>query len=270
VVPYLHNHGLPEEDSVSFKEGLFRGRVSAEDSVEIAVVDLPHISNFTDFDALALEPDVRLVVIRRLEDLIRPDAVILPGSKNTIGDLDHLKGAGIDRRLAELIADGVEVVGLCGGFQMLGTRIADPHHLESESGIIDGLGFLDVTTVLAQEKTLTRSEGVHLESGLPVRGYEIHHGLTECGEGRPVLRQGDGQFDGATAAGGRVWGSYLHGIFDADRFRRWFIDRLRVRRGLEVRGTVQVTYDLEPALDRVAEVVRDSLDMGRIYRLLGL
>ena len=153
---------------------------------------------------------------------------------------------------------------------MLGTKIADPHGLESAKKFWEGLGLLEMTTVMAPEKTLRRSEGIHRESGLPVKGYEIHHGLTEYGDLPSVICWQNGQYDGASSVDGRVWGTYLHGIFDSDEFRRWFIDRLRVRKGLSPGGRVLLTYDLEPALDRLAEVVRTSLDISRIYRLLRL
>ncbi|NQT85626.1 threonine-phosphate decarboxylase, partial [bacterium] len=159
---------------------------------------------------------------------------------------------------------------ICGGFQMLGSSIADPHHLESLADRADGLGLLPLTTVLASEKTLVRVEATHLPSSLPVCGYEIHHGQTDGGDLAPLFRRADGQTCGVATLDDRVWGAYLHGVFDADPFRRWFIDRLRVRRGLEPLGSVQATYDLEPAFERLADVVRASLDMGEVYRLMGL
>jgi cobyric acid synthase CobQ len=271
VVPYFQDLGLPEEDSVSFKDGYFDQSRQADDYVEIALVDLPHISNFTDFDAFRIEPDVRLTVVRKADDLNRPDAVILPGSKNVIGDLDYLRHKGLAAKIKDLAFNcSTELVGICGGFQMMGARIADPHHLESDGKSIEGLGFLHITTVLALEKTLTRVSAKHLESGLMVRGYEIHHGQTESENIEPLLRMEPGRMDGARSADGLVWGTYLHGIFDADEFRRWFIDRLRARRGLAVRGKVCARYDLEPAFDRLAQCVRQSLQMEQIYRIMGL
>jgi cobyric acid synthase CobQ/L-threonine-O-3-phosphate decarboxylase len=271
VVPYLADLGLPEEDSVSFKAGLFDGPVPEGECVEIAVVDLPHISNFTDFDALRMEPDVRLRIVRSVQDLDRPDAVILPGSKNVPGDLAHLRTRGFHERLRELACGGETViVGICGGFQMLGARIADPHGLESDRGPVQGLGFLPVETVMALEKTLTRVTAMHLESGLEVRGYEIHHGQSPAAGAEALLRVGGGGWDGARTPEGRIWGTYLHGIFDADEFRRWFVDRLRARRGLPAKGRVCVRYDLEPALDRLADTVRSRLQMDQIYGMLGL
>ncbi len=271
VVPYLHDLGLPEEDSVSFKNGLFDESHPSEEFVEIAVVDLPHISNFTDFDAFRGEPDVHLKIVRTADDLNQPDAVILPGSKNVIGDLEYIRQNGIHRKISELVETArTELVGICGGFQMIGSDIADPHGLESGGKTIKGLGFLDLTTVLALEKTLTRAIAQHLESGITVHGYEIHHGQSNGRQLEPLVKKEDGLPDGAKSADGRLWGTYLHGIFDADEFRRWFINRLRVRRGLPAKPAVLAKYDIEPALDRLAEVVRRSLDMDRIYKWLRL
>lgn len=271
VVRYFQDLGLPEEDSVSFKGGLFDDGAPSANRIEVALIDLPHISNFTDFDALRMEPDVHLKRVRRAEELNRPDAIVIPGSKNVPGDLKYLRDRGLDKRIRELAASGdTEVVGICGGFQMIGARIADPHHLESDGRTIDGLGLLDVTTVLALEKTLTRAEARHMESGLTVRGYEIHHGVSDSLDVEALLDHGNGTRTGARSPDGRVWGTYMHGIFDADEFRRWFVDGLRKRAGRPARGEVAVRYDLEPALDRLAEAVRWSLDMDFIYKLMGL
>ena len=272
VVPYLRDLGLPEEDSVSFKAGLFDGDTGRHgDCVEIAVVDLPHISNFTDFDALRAEPDVRLKIVRKAGDLNEPDAVIIPGSKNVIGDMEYLLGTGIAGKIKQLAdADRTELVGLCGGFQIIGARIADPYEIESAGKTLQGLGLLNMTTVLARAKTLTLASAVHLESGLTVRGYEIHHGISEPDGVESLLEHPDGRSIGARSPRGRIWGTYMHGIFDADEFRRWFIDKLRARRGLAPYGKVVAHYDLEPAFDRLADVVRNSLDITNIYKLMGL
>jgi cobyric acid synthase len=271
VVPYFHNLGLPEEDSVSFKEGLFKGPSRSEECVEIAVVDLPHISNFTDFDAFLIEPDVRLTKVRRVEELDHPDAVIIPGSKNVIGDLEHLRNNGLEAKIRELTENGrTELVGICGGFQMIGSRIADPHKLESDGKTLSGLDFLQMTTVLELEKTLTLVSAKHLESGLTVRGYEIHHGQTGSTGLTPLLEHESGRSIGVRSPDGMLWGTYIHGIFDADEFRRWFIDRLRTRRGLPAKGRIVAQYDLEPAFDRLADAVRRSLDMDLIYKTMGL
>jgi cobyric acid synthase len=161
-------------------------------------------------------------------------------------------------------------VGICGGFQMLGQKVEDPYGIESANQTIHGLGLMTISTVMAQQKTLVRTEGTHLPSGLKVRGYEIHHGQTEGIPLIPLVLREDGEVIGAEAKERSVWGTYLHGIFDADDFRRWFIDRLRVRRNLPAIGKVCAVYNLEPAYERLAEVVRRSLKMEEIYRSTGL
>ena len=272
VIPYLHDLGLPEEDSVSFKSGLIEERIPAGDHVELCVVDLNHISNFTDFDPLRIEPDVRLRVARDPAGLGTPDALILPGSKNVLGDLDALRKSGMAERITALAREGrTEIIGVCGGLQLLGQEIADPLGIESAAGrTVTGLGLLPVRTELARDKTLTRVAARHLPSDREVHGYEIHHGLTPSGELDPLIRRTDGQTIGMGVHDGLVWGTYLHGLFDADGFRRWFIDRLRVRRGLAPLGRIAARYDLEPGLERLAETVRRCLKMDEIYRIMGL
>ncbi|MDY7000683.1 MAG: hypothetical protein SVS15_02730, partial [Thermodesulfobacteriota bacterium] len=241
--------------------------------IEIAWVDLPHISNFTDMDALALEPDVHIKVARSPEDLKRPQAVILPGSKNVVADFAYLRSSGIEGRVMELAEQGeCEIIGICGGFQMLGQEIRDPHGLESQGGTVRGMGLLPVTTELALEKTLGRVKARYLPDDLSLAGYEIHHGLTKP-EGSsilPVVVREDGEVLGYGLERGPVWGSYLHGLFDADRFRRSFVDRLRTRAGLSGLVGITTVYDLEPALNRLARVVREHLAMEKIYNLLQL
>ncbi len=271
TVPYITDHGLPEEDSVTFKSGQHADTTPEGESVEIAVIDLPHISNFTDFDALRTEPDVRLRIIRNPGELNQPDAVILPGSKNVAGDLSHLRSKGFDRRIRELVESGMtEVVGLCGGYQMIGRSIEDPLRIESDGSGVEALGYLPMSTVMAGEKTLTRVTAVHADSGEKVIGYEIHHGQTDARSLTPVVIRDDGTAVGVGTDDGCIWGTYLHGIFDADGFRRWFVNRLRERKGLPRIAHVVGRYDLEPAFDRLADTVRKSLDMDFVYRLLGL
>jgi adenosylcobyric acid synthase len=272
VIPYLADLGLPEEDSVSFKGApACLEETGARRQVEIAVVDLPHISNFTDFDALKIEPDVRVRIVRRVSELGRPDAVILPGSKNVIEDLAHLRRGGLVDAIQALALTGkVELVGICGGFQMLGEKIEDPLCIESLAGRIQGLGLLDGITVLAAEKSLRLVGARHVVSGLCVRGYEIHHGLTRSANLTACVVRDDGEVIGIASPDGHIWGTYLHGIFDDDAFRRWFVDRLRASRGLEPVGRIVAAYDVDAALDRLAAVVRQSLRINDIYRMAGL
>ncbi|ADH86284.1 cobyric acid synthase [Desulfurivibrio alkaliphilus] len=267
VVPYLDDLGLPQEDSVSFKQGLYSRKKTGPTDLRLAVIDLPHISNFTDLEPFLAEPDVAISLVRRPEELGEADALILPGSKNVIADLDFIKRTGLDGAIkAGAAAGNCEIIGICGGLQMLGRTIADPLGLENATGHVSGLALLPLETTLAPNKTLVQRRFTHLASGLEVHGYEIHHGQSRV-EGAPALRDGATP-EGACSPNGRIWGSYLHGIFDADHFRRWFIDRLRRRRGLPPLVAIQAPYDLEPAFDRLAATVRQSIDMKQIYRLL--
>lgn len=269
VVPFLRELGLPEEDSVGFKEGVLDDRGPAGGRVDIAVIDLPHISNFTDFDPLRAEPDVRVRIVRSADELGTPAAILLPGSKNVPGDLRFLAESGLARAVCEAARSGqVEVVGICGGFQMLGETLEDPHRLESDGAASPCLGLLTATTTLALEKTLRRTTARHIDSGLEVTGYEIHHGQTVSARALPVLAGEDAM--GARTENGLIWGCYLHGLFDADPFRRWFIDRLRTRCGLAPTGRILARYDIEPALDRLADALRASLPIERIYHVMRL
>ncbi len=271
VVPFLEDLGLPQEDSVSFKAGLYEKPCPRNDHVEIVLVDLPHISNFTDVEPLLQEHDVWLRVVRNAEELGCPDCLILPGSKNVLADLAFLRRSGLDRGIRELAHQGCEVVGICGGYQMLGRTISDPLGLEGAAGSTSrGLALLDMETGLAAEKTLIRRQGVHVPSGCSVAGYEIHHGRSQ-GRGEPVLRFPDGSSCGLAAdSTERVWGCYLHGLFDSSDFRRWFINRLRTRRGLAPGEEKGRGDGLEPALDRLADRLREHLDLEFVYRCLGL
>jgi len=271
VVPYLSDLGLPEEDSVSFKAGSFNRSAGTTESVRIALLNFPHISNFTDVEPLLEEPDVDLTVVDSADNLDQYDVIILPGSKNVIGDLQFLVNKGFADTLPKLAAKGkCEIVGICGGYQILGKTITDPLGIESNLKSIDALGLLNMTTELKAEKRLVRQKGIHIASGLEVFGYEIHHGISESPGHQPLLRFDSGGFCGSGSDQYRVWGSYLHGIFDSDAFRRWFIDAVRTHKGYEKIGRIVAPYNLEAAFDRLADTVRKSLDMNTIYRLLGL
>ena len=271
VVPYITEVSIPEEDSVQFKAGGFKNNTSTSDAVDIVVIDLGHISNFTDFDPFTNEPDVNLRVARSPQDVGSPDALIVPGSKNVIADLQRLKNSGMAEAIKNAALNGkTEIVGICAGFQMLGKLINDPHCIESDKGQIDGIGLLDVTTVMALEKTLQLATAKHLSSGLTTKGYEIHHGQTELGDSEVLIKRNDGEIIGVKSNTGMIWGTYLHGIFDDDNFRRWFIDGQRVRKSLKPMNKICAVYDLEVAFDHLADVFRNTIDMKRIYELLGL
>lgn len=268
VVPYLHDLALPEEDSVSFKKGAFN-RVRDGESVEIVVISLPHISNFTDVEPFLQEPDVTVRIVESVGDLGHPQAVLLPGSKNVLHDLGFLRQGGFVEKIEQLITSGCEIVGICGGYQILGQLVEDPYNIESGDGPAAGLGLLPIVTTIEREKQLTRKSGIHQPSGHPVVGYEIHHGVSPSA-GKALLRFDDGSTCGLAGRDGQVWGSYLHGIFDEDEFRRWFIDRLRLAKGLEAKGAILAPYDLERGFERLAAEVRRSIDIAALYRLLRL
>jgi adenosylcobyric acid synthase len=268
VVDFLPELGLPEEDSVEFKETASLSRYSDSGDIEIAVIDLPHISNFTDFDALSFEPDVALRIVRPGDVLGNPDLVILPGSKSVAADLVRLRETRHIDGIMDYHRRGGRIVGICGGFQMLGDVIRDPFGVESKDGEIQGIGLLPCRTALEQEKTLKRTQAVQVGTGEIVHGYEIHHGQTEIGDTIPWITNAD-EAVGVVSRDGRVWGTYLHGLFDADGFRRHFLNELRVAKGLTPIATL-TSYNLDVAIDRLADHVRDRLNMDEIYRLVGI
>ena len=244
VVPYLADLGLPQEDSVEFKSGALdrtAGNGAGNGTaVEIAVIDLPHISNFTDFDAFQSEGDVRLRIVRSAADLDRPDAVIIPGSKNTLGDLEYLGRSGLAERITALARQGAaEIVGICGGLQMLGREIRDP--------LADRVGGGE----LPRPGTARRQHG---DGGRENAGSAPPPGTSPPAWKSPATKSitvrrtmpaagrywfaPTARWWASPATTSAIWGTYLHGVFDADAFRRWFVDRLRVRRGLPAVGTV--------------------------------
>lgn len=305
VVPMLENLRLPEEDSVSFKEGLTPGLRMGQTSggpglLDIVVPDLPHLSNATDLDALRDEPGVQLRIVRHAEQWGAPHVVILPGSRNTVGDLHFLRSTGLAGLVKEFARQCMArstgaLVGICGGLQMLGVEIADPLLIE-EGGCEPGLGLLPLHTRLLAAKRLCRAAGwvdacVTGAERQAVTGYEIHHGETSSLQGelsdiagepaagdvasavmRVVMTDsggsalGWGRCDARGSA--RVWGSYLHGLFDEDAFRHAFLRRLRHEADLP--SAPETAYSLGPELDRLADAVEAALDMPAILNVLQL
>ncbi len=217
---------LPAEDAMDLAEAARASRGGG--GIRVAVPLLPRIANFDDLDPLAAEPDVELVMVPTGAPLPAPcDLVVLPGSKATIADLAAFRAAGWDIDLAAHVRRGGRVLGLCGGYQMLGRKIADPEGIEGPPGAVDGLGLLDVETVLTGDKRLVETAGESVADGIPFRGYEMHVGRTGGPDTvRPVLRFADGRLDGAVSTDGRVAGTYLHGLFADDRQRAAWIARL--------------------------------------------
>jgi adenosylcobyric acid synthase len=227
----------------------------------VAVPRLPRVSNFDDLDPLRAEPDVAVLWIEPGEPLpANADLVLLPGSKSTIGDLEAFIAAGWDIDLKAHVRRGGRVVGLCGGYQMLGRRIEDPEGVEGKPGAVDGLGLLDVQTILAGEKSLEPICGRDRGTGEIVRGYEMHIGRTS-GEDcrRPMLDLG-GKAEGAVSPDGRVMGCYVHGLFAADAFRHRFLSGLRAR----ARSGIDYERSIETVLDDLASRLEQCLDICRI------
>jgi adenosylcobyric acid synthase len=219
VVPWFEAaRDLPAEDGVDLAERETRGG-----PVKIAVPMLPRIANFDDLDPLRMEPGVSLRLVKPGEALPVADLVLLPGSKSTISDLAFLRAQGWDIDIAAHVRRGGSVLGLCGGYQMLGKRISDPDGVEGVPGEVEGLGLLDVETVLTPDKTTAPVVGRHAGSGESITGYEIHLGNTEGPDRGRALFDLGGRIDGAVSASGKVAGSYVHGVFASDGFRRAFL-----------------------------------------------
>jgi len=276
VLPFLADLGVAAEDSVSLNAGFVR----PDAALDIVVVRLPRIANFDDFDPLLAEPDVSLRFVSHPRYLGQPDLLVLPGTKNTVADLRWLNTTGWAAVIREWAAAGMPLLGVCGGYQMLGREIQDPNGLEDEAGIYAGLGLLDVVTVFRPEKVTVRQAGFVLEAGIlaplageRVFGYEIHAGETFRGaDAAPIftlVAPGGSTTEGAVA--GTIWGTYLHGLFEADGFRRGFLNLLRRRRGLPpVDYGVSFARLKERSFDRLAAVIREHLNLREIYRWLGL
>ncbi len=254
---------LPKEDMMGLAE-LARDGLAGDGTITVAVPRLPRLANFDDLDPLAAEPGVVLRVLEPGEPLpAAADLVLLPGSKATLADLAVLRHEGWDIDILAHVRRGGWVLGLCGGYQMLGRRIADPRGLEGAAGEVVGLGLLEVDTLLEPAKTLALRDGVELATGESVRGYEIHMGRTTgpaCG--RPMLRTAGGT-DGAVSADGRIMGCYLHGLLSSDGFRHALLGRIRGRVGQKLAYEARV----EAALDGLAAHLEGCLDLDRLLAI---
>ena len=278
VVPFVPHLSIAEEDSVAL-EGVLVASDAATNVLDVAVVRFPRISNFDDYDALALEPGVQVRYVGRASDLGQPDAVILPGTKHTLHDLKWLRDQGLEQRIVGLARRGTAVVGVCGGYQMLGQSITDRLGVESAPGErLPGLGLLPLRTEFAAAKTTRQVQAealpgpgfLALAAGVPVTGYEIHMGHSERVEpgARPLFRFFQREtLDGAVDAAGRVWGTYLHGVFDNTAFRRAWLQSL---------GWSPPDHDVnlvairQAEYDRLAAAVRSSLGMAQLRRIAGV
>jgi adenosylcobyric acid synthase len=275
VLPFVPNLPVDEEDGVK-EPRLREASAKSENTLDVSVIRLPRISNSTDFEALANEPDVTLKYLSSIPEPTQsiPDAVILPGTKSTVDDLAFLRSSGLETYLRRIRDMKVPIIGVCGGFQMLGTKILDPDKVEASETATEGLGFLQVVTEFETRKQTVRVRGVSLQSGVQITGYEIHMGQTKQVQPlgslfRITEEQGNSadRYEGCVSNDGLVWGTYIHGLFDSAAFRREFLNQLRVHRGWPP-VTPQNTRSKEDDLASLAALVSEHFDCEMLNKIL--
>jgi adenosylcobyric acid synthase len=260
LVPYFAAaHRLPAEDAVILQD---RTAASAKGRLRVVVLVYPRIANFDDFDPLRLDPGVDLVFLGPHQPVPGDAAlVVLPGSKSTIADLASLRAFGWDVDLRAHLRRGGSVLGICGGYQMLGRSIADPHGIEGPPSKVEGLGLFDVDTILEGDKVLIEVTGETVGSGVPFKGYEMHVGRT-TGALQPLLKLAGGQVDGAVSADGRLAGCYIHGLLADDRQRQHWLERIG---GQASAYTYEA--DVDATLDLLADHLEKHIDCDRLLEL---
>lgn len=283
VIPY-GSFKIEDEDSMTDR---FKRNINEKGKVTVEVVQLPHISNFTDFHVFEIMPDVHFRYIANANTVGNPDIIIIPGSKNTIADLKYLRESGLEKEIIRAYQKGSLVFGVCGGYQILGKKILDPQGIESNIPEIMGLGLLDVETIFEGEKITTQVEGEILfedENYLrnckknSIKGYEIHMGRTKLGKNaEPFIKINKKlgkevkYLDGAVNKEGRVFGTYIHGIFDEISFTGNIINNILNKKGLTSSSYQQMSLEeyKDREYDKLAKLVRDNIDMGKIYEIMG-
>lgn len=265
---------IDDEDSVTE-----RWHEKKNGAVTIGVVRLRHISNFTDCTVFDMYPDVKVEYYENEREMSRatPDLLVIPGSKNTIDDVTKLRQNKMADAILAFHQAGVPIIGICGGYQIIGKTIADPHHVESSEEVIKGLDLLAVNTVLGEEKTTTRKTAsiqhpfLNLPDGdVKIKGYEIHMGSTqiEDDQAQVFCTLDDGRSDGAVSADGRVMGTYLHGIFDNDAFREALLSVLKAGKNIEATGARDFAAFKESQYDLLAKTFEENLDMDQIMTII--
>ena len=272
VIPYLH---LDIDDEDSLSERL--ENTGSPGLVDIAVIRLPRLANFTDFNALSAIKGVSVRYVKTVSALRMPDLIILPGTKNTMEDLLWMRQCGLESAVQKFAAAGGVVFGICGGFQMLGETLSDPEHVEY-GGVMKGMGLLPAATVFEPQKTRTRVTGWFGKvegmlkglSGVPIEGYEIHMGRTESATAISALLTEDGETKQDGAACGNIYGSYVHGIFDHPESAKALVTALCQAKGVDCGSleTIDPVAYREQQYDLLAQAVRESLDMKRIYEIM--
>ena len=286
VVHHYRDIHIPEEDSVALDIPLRTGNDSQTAALDVAVIQLPHISNFDDFDPLNREPGVQLRYVSGTSELGQPDLIILPGCKTTIPDLAWLNAQGLSLAIKRLYQGGTAILGICGGYQMLGKHLYDPGGIESTLPEMEGLGLLPLTTVFAGTKETHRIRGevvegsglLHGAAGAPITGYEIHMGRT-TGEGvslpfriddrTDVSVTPESAYDGAMDESGLVLGTYVHGLLHNGQLRRAMLEELARRKGVILPPSDDLGA-MDAEFDKLADWVRASIDMDLVYSITGL
>ena len=273
VIPYI-DINIEAEDSLALSSLRFKKPKKDEFAIDIAMICLPRISNFTDVDPFFDEPEVGVRLVRNVKDLGNPDLVILPGTKNTIDDLQWLKEQGFEMAIKRLVEKGTHIFGICGGFQMLGQSLLDPDAAEGDGSNAVGLSLLPVTTIFNKvKKTVQMTGSLNIfDQNMEVTGYEIHLGKTiiEDRNCSAFLSLFDGRTDGAIAMNGQIIGTYFHGIFNNREFTRKIVNQLRSKKGLEPLNQ-EVKTDVErreTAYQLLAHHVKQNIDMKKVYEMI--
>jgi adenosylcobyric acid synthase len=274
VIPYHEEMAIPEEDSVALARKRREEKPFTSETINIAVLHLPHMANYTDFAALEGEARVALRYVRKKEDLSAVDVIILPGTKNTLGDLTWLRSTGWEKTISYYAGSGGRVIGICGGYQMLGAEIRDPHGVDGKKQRGKGLGLLPLITEMVEPKITQRVMAQPLLNGCTgsMQAYEIHMGRSKVTErilpAFKIIARGGvkvSDSDGAAVEGGRVWGTYLHGIFADPGFCASWLEELLRLKGLQRKDRRRRSRD---PYDRWAAHLRQHLDMKRIFNLI--
>ena len=281
VIPWFDNIHIPEEDSLGLESAGSPTNFSEDESLDIAVVRLPRIANFDDFDPLVREPRVRLRYISAKEEIGEPDLIVLPGSKTTVADLEWMRESGIADELKIRRQKGTPLIGICGGYQMLGERILDPDRVESYSPETQGMDLLPITTTFAATKTTHQIRGkVASAIGLLancgselITGYEIHMGQTYGKSHAPFrITERSGSAidspDGSIDTDGLTIGTYMHGLFHNHNLRHALLTNLARRKGIPL--TEGAILDMDAEYDKLAKLVRQNVDMDAIYEMTGI
>lgn len=275
IIPFFKDIDIPEEDGVVLTHRTYYSDNITENTIKIRIIKLPRISNFTDFAPFFGEKEVDVRYISNPQEAKDAHVIIIPGTKNTIEDLVFLKNNGFERFFKDFVIKGGHLVGICGGYQMLGERVEDPYNMESSISKIKGLGFLPTKTVMSKEKQLKQVTFETVDGKIKdMSGYEIHMGITESRVSSPLFRvyfNNESYYDGYVTANGRVWGSYIHGLFDNDSFRSQWLNYVRKCFGMnEVVSNFSYLKSKEEAYNRLSEIFENSIDVKRFFKILGL